>query len=505
VPGRVREDVPRLVIPRVELVWKIPMRPLPSNAYVVAPWCSSNDAKASPYIPSAMSGEALINGLAKAHDWLPVLNEESVCWTENYITNQLKTIWVQTPEELVMDYDEAVGLLNMKKSPGFPHYYTYQSKGDLMEKQPARVKALVHSVLEEGAKYPFIFAGTLKTELRLKEKVQQNKTRFFMASDVIHLLCSKQMYGLQNEVLMDNFGKHPITLGIQMPGPQFVHFVKSLGPELFDADIDGCDLRFNLRVARAICSIRHNFLPTRYRQVGHWLYSTVYCGLVAVNGGIYRLNGNKSGWENTTADNSFMTWFMFIYVCHELWPDVTDFSKLLKLGINGDDVIAGCAERIFTPIIAKSRSLNFLLEVSSPHAKNMYEAVFLSHHLQERFVYGMGDFVLCAGNLPKLLSSINWVKKSSSLTFEEGNVAHLLGVRICLFPWAAEFDRIDKILGDYLKTIQITPFVTQALKARLSEYEMSLLHTRREFLFSSIPGLRETVEFITSLVLKHLR
>jgi len=467
------------IIDRVPLVGCVKFRPLAKNSYVASPWCDYDVALNSKYIPSRMTVLAVKKGLAKAHDGYFTIDEEIATYTERYLINEMKSIWLRNSQDNLTSWDDAVSQLKRDKSAGFPYFYYFKNKGEVIDKGLDEVHDRVNSILS-GSDVPSFFAGTLKSELRPFEKVALSKTRVFMASDMHHLLASKILYEVQNLDLMMAFGQHPITLGIQIPGSQFVRLLCSFAPDCFDGDVDGCDLRFILRVARSICSIRHHFLPSEFALAGHHLYSQVYCGFIVILGGLYRLMGNKSGWENTAHDNSFFVWWMFVYLAKVVFPTY-DFKDIMKVGINSDDIVAGSKQEFFMPLIEEGRKLNFLVEVGSHHAQSPSEIVFLSHHLRERFVPMFGDFVLAAGNLPKLLSSVNWVKRNNALTFEESCVTHLIGLRLCLFPWAIEFEKVDSILSTYLLSITLTPFMRQALKARLSEHDLAVLHTRCEF------------------------
>jgi len=91
---------------------------------------------------------------------------------------------------------------------------------------------------------------------------------------------------------------------------------------------------------------------------------------------------------------------------------------------------------------------------------------------------------------------VNWLKKSKTLTYEEGCVAHLVGLRMCLFPWYFEFLWVDNLLSNYLNNLKkrgwvLTPFTRDCLHARFTERELAILHTRMESLdFFSRPYIR---------------
>lgn len=450
-------------------------RPLGHSDLIPSPWDhNQNDT----YLPTQMSVNAMKIGLTKCHD--PIINfpEDLVVKAEAYVESRLKSIWTRTPEQYVLSNDDAIDLLTMDKSPGFPYYFKYQTKEQAIIGSKESILEKVNNIMD-GKRVQCIFSLTEKSELRPKQKVDEGKTRVFMASDLHHLIASKRLYERQNDDLCATIGKHPITIGVQLPGPQYINLMMSLGLNCNDGDVAGCDLRFNPRIARSIYRIRHQFLPLRYAEAGWWLYCCVYCGLGVALGALYRLYGNKSGWQNTGHDNSIQVWLCMLICCFALYPGRNP-DEIFKIFINGDDVVQGQFIGEFKQFCDWLKNYGFYLEADNWKSRDVMDCVYLSHHLRPRFVHGFGDFICVAGNRNKLLSSMNWIKKSKTLSFEESAVAHLLGLRICLFPWQDDFEECDQILSTFLARIVHTMFIRRCLSARLSELRLAYLHTRNE-------------------------
>lgn len=458
------------------LIAKVKYRPLGKSVYRQCPW-SPGSALTDAYVPSAMAESSLKIGLSKHSRIIPLLDEKMVIQTEEILEDELKAIWTNTPEDNVISYQESLSSIKRDKSPGFPYFYNYQSKGEVLEDIPEVITDRVGRLMA-GEKLPCIFSLTEKSELRPIEKVKLGKTRVFMASPIDHLLACTQLFTVQNQQIIDTIGQHPITIGIQIPGNQFVRFVSKFKDRCNDGDVDGCDLGFHPRVARSIRNIRMKSLPMKFWRAIIWLYATVYAGCAVGCGGMYRVRGNKSGWFNTGHDNSLMVWWYLIYGCLKFYPGEYWKDVIMAL-INGDDVFLRY-KGDFKAFCEYLASQGCIIECENWVPRHPKECVFLSHHLEERYVSGFGDFILAAGNLPKLLCSVNWVKRCPSLTFEESCVAHLIGLRICLFPWQIHFNEVDSILSSYLKGIVLTPFIKSCLKARFTELELAYLNTRYE-------------------------
>jgi len=205
----------------------------------------------------------------------------------------------------------------------------------------------------------------------------------------------------------------------------------------------------------------------------------VYAGVGTTLGGMYRIFGNKSGWNNTGDDNSLETWAQIVAAGYALYPD-KDPEEVLNLRVNSDDLILVQKHGSFYDMCMWLRQYGAYIESDNWTPRPLRECVYLSHTIKMRFVRGFGDFLVAAGNLPKLLSSLNWVKKSNKLTEAESCVAHLLGIRMCLFPWKDYFEEVDELLGKYLSTQIITTFISNCLPARLNEIQLARLHTRAE-------------------------
>jgi hypothetical protein len=89
--------------------------------------------------------------------------------------------------------------------------------------------------------------------------------------------------------------------------------------------------------------------------------------------------------------------------------------------------------------------------------------------------------IVAGGNRHKLLSSINWVKSNETLSFEESCLAHLLGIRLCLWPWYSDFVDVDELIDDFLSHLpHKTSMMCQLLKARLTEEQIAYVHLKLE-------------------------
>jgi hypothetical protein len=481
----------------LQAIGQVPFRPLGKSHFKPAPWLHTGD---NAYVPSDMSVLAFSKGVDKYLE--PFVPLDPGLKDRLYVefVTRMAPFW---QGDNFSSYEEAVKLLDMTKSPGFPYYYQAENKADCLFKYGDLIKDQVERILA-GEELPMIFSLTLKDELRPVEKVEQHKTRVFCASDLVHLLCSKQLFHHQNNKLVKTVGQHPVTIGIQIPGSQYVSVMLKHSPKANGSDIGGCDARFNLDFAEIIRDVRKAYIEKQYHLAVDLLYNAVYCGYAVGMGVLYVILHNKSGWENTAHDTSLMVWMGSFAACCLL---NLDFDRVMQLNANGDDGIQSFLDdRIDIVKLADTLlKFNVHLEYDSPVPLPLEDVIYLSHQLVTRFIPRFGDVIVAGGNLAKLKSSLNWVRTSETLSYSESALSHLLGLRICLWPWYAEFVRVEEILDMFLQNVERTPLMNELLRSRIPEDLIVQIHLRLEEVNFSPCLLNQDFDVnVTSLIKEHL-
>lgn len=433
------------------------------------------------YEPSVMDVPALALGCKKFTHPNFVLNPSALCLIATKLANMMRPLWGVNPQRLLTPYEDAVKLVDQTKSPGYG--WTERSKGDVLIQHPGKLEAMVRTLLDgEGTS---ISVGTLKSELREREKVREGKTRVFMYQTIQHYLACAMLFDVQCS-RMNKFANQVesvVTIGVQLPGPPFTASVLTIWghfPIRIKGDVKGCDTRLILCIAQMIMRVRASFLPHEFLAGICHLYGLVYAGFVAILDKIYRCFHNKSGWFLTGHDNSFYVWAMLVYG-HWLVAGSVDYEDHLIFKVNGDDFIASCNDRNLW-VAMTERLLAIGFEVEWEFVTEIENFTYLSHTLQLRYTRRFGEFYCAAGNLPKLLSSLNWYKwrGDSSLSQSESQLAHLLGIRICLFPWPCYFEMVTDLIGEFLEHTDKTNTTNSLLCCFLSEDEIAQLHLRFE-------------------------
>lgn len=297
--GVPQRDVMEGLLP---LVGYVPYRPIGQSHYVPSPWQQTSDTD---YQPAIMSEEALRKGVVKVTEPLPAqISDERLAKVYAYLEYKYGPLWAGNN---LMDYPEAVSRLNFEKSPGFDFYYTCEDKACALLCRGHDIKSLVEAVMA-GKEIWLPSTLTLKDELRTKDRVKESKTRVFSAGNIVALIVAKMLFDRQNDKLRATLGKHPLCIGISVPGPQFVKTVLSLSsePNCYGGDASGCDQRFYLPFARLIRDLRAAHLPPEVREAVFLSYDQDFAGEVVCCGCVYPMFHNKSGRNNTGDDNGLL-------------------------------------------------------------------------------------------------------------------------------------------------------------------------------------------------------
>jgi hypothetical protein len=364
--------------------------------------------------------------------------EEELFTAFHNLRGKLAPLWEQS---MVISNSAAALLLQMDKSPGFPWFFKYKDKGETLIKAGAEVFLEVDAFFLNGQGV-FVFAETLKVEIRALAKVLEQNTRAFVCCDIVHLMCSLRLFQHQNDVLTRNWHNLPFKIGIPSPSPFISSLLMEGEGQFCDFDGSGWDTRFPLQIAALICAIRASFLPGYHKHVRS-LYDAVYGGLVFVNGNLYRLLHNKSGWLNTAMDNSlYMYIALFIGFMH-VYPDF-DFEELW-LAIYSDDGIMAYQKCIdFKLIVSYLESLNIVLEVN--YHDSPLGRTFLSQTLVSRLTSANRYQMVCGGNILKLQSSTNWFHKprgeATPVRLIEAELAHFIGLRLVTWAHVGLYQRV---------------------------------------------------------------
>ncbi|WAJ59633.1 polyprotein [Paris potyvirus 4] len=336
------------------------------------------------YQKSALNKEAYVKDFLKYSSSIVVgevdckIFEESV---QAVITQMREAGFTQC--NYITDEEEIFQALNMKAAVGA----LYQGKKrdyfkDMTDRD--RENILEASCLRLYKGLMGIWNGSLKAELRPKEKVMLNKTRSFTAAPIDTLLGGK--------VCVDDFNNKFYSLNMELPSSVgmtkfYGGWNKLLGklPEGWvycDADGSQFDSSLSPYLINAVLAIRTNFMEDWDigKEMLNNLYTEIVYTPIATPDGtiVKKFKGNNSGQPSTVVDNTIMVMIAMKYALLSHGPEFVDKCKYF---INGDDLIIAVepsCEYILDVFSEKFQQLGLNYNFSS-RTRNKDELWFMSH------------------------------------------------------------------------------------------------------------------------------
>nr|BAM28734.1 polyprotein [East Asian Passiflora virus] len=286
----------------------------------------------------------------------------------------------------VTDPDEIFGSLNMKAAVGAQYKgkkSEYLEGMDSFDKE--RLLYLSSERLFYGKKG--LWNGSLKAELRPKEKVQANKTRTFTAAPIDTLLGAK--------VCVDDFNNQfyslnlacPWTVGMTKFYGGWDKLMRSLPDGWLYCHADGSQFDSSLTplLLNAVLDIRRFFMEEWWvgQEMLENLYAEiVYTPILAPDGTIFKkFRGNNSGQPSTVVDNTLMVVLAMYYSCYKQGWTEDDLEDRIIFFANGDDIILAVKEEdawIYDTLSASfaELGLNYNFDDRSKRREDLW---FMSH------------------------------------------------------------------------------------------------------------------------------
>jgi len=431
------------------------------------------------YGPSKITEEAMLVGRSKYERPQRQLPSEFLEAAYKTVYSRIFPLWVGLKQ---YTFEESCALVDGSKSPGFPFFYKFKDNEAALADM-VNVRYWFDAWLSGAVSG--IFQGTPKDELRKIEDGVTKRARLFAAAPLIMTIAGNMCCRAQNEALQKSLahGIHPVKIGIPVPSPYFVAEFMNLHDNCIDADGDAWDSSFPVAIALLIWRLRCAAAPDLKPMLDRY-YQTVYMGLVNILGRVTALFGNKSGHLCTGIDNSLYSLIALLigYMAIFGVDKVESFWKEILALISGDDLALSCTDQVAPRLLEcfvylKKYGINYSL--GTPHFVDRCSIQFLSCRLQRYFDHEQQRFIwLCAGNLPKLQASLYYFKRSTTMTNDVAQLVHLLGLRICLFPWPVFFNQVNDMIDRLYD--RFDPSHRAVIAARISERSIIRIHTGYE-------------------------
>jgi len=339
------------------------------------------------YLPSKLNKEAFVKDFSKYDEPTEtgVVNIEKF---EQAVLN-VKQILDSIKFEkcgFITDAEPIFNSLNMKAATGalyggkkseFFKEYTDDDKQEILKQSYERLYTGKLGV----------WNGTLKAELRPKEKVELNKTRVFTAAPLDTLLAGKGCVDDFNNQIYDKNLEGPWTVGITKFYGQWDKFLRKLPDGWIYCDADGSQFDSSLTpyLINAVLNLRLSYMEDWEigKECLRNLYTEiVYTPIATPDGSVIKKNrGNNSGQPSTVVDNTLMVVIAVQYALEMNNIDFNNQNKIIKYFANGDDLLIALEpqyEYLLDNFASNFRELGLKYTFDSKHKKRE-DLWFMSH------------------------------------------------------------------------------------------------------------------------------
>lgn len=364
------------------------------------------------YVPSELSVDSYVRGLAKC-----VHPQTTIKFDEYYVLSDWLVVilgpfmfgemWSKERAYLELDPDKASGAY-WRKTVG-------PKKFDVMLKYDP------DDLLSFFRTHTSVYSTSLKDELRLKNKL----ARLFCPGPIELIFTGNLLFGAQNERLTKNVLRHPITIGISVPGAQMnilyqtlLDFGNSFKAKCYDADASAWDMSFMSWVARLCRDVRCRM----YKQSDYEVYvkdvlryydATQY-GWCDFLGYIIMVCSQKSGHTNTAIDNSIGNLAMMCLHALHVGYSLDEFRQHVIFYCNGDDVLYATDSSDFTIVkVAETYRFCGIFFESDGIGKSVFDCYYLSTCPVYKYIRG-SRYLIPKYKRGKIVSSFHYWKKGSS-------------------------------------------------------------------------------------------
>nr|QDA01852.2 polyprotein [Alstroemeria mosaic virus] len=286
----------------------------------------------------------------------------------------------------VTDEQEIFKALNMKAAVGA--LYGGKKKDYFKDFTDAEKEQIVmQSCLRLYKGQLGIWNGSLKAELRCKEKVLANKTRTFTAAPLDTLLGGKVCVDDFNNQFYSKNIECCWTVGMTKFYGGWNRLLTSLPTGWVYCDADGSQFDSSLTpyLINAVLAIRCTYMEDW--DIGHQMLKNLYTEIIytpiATPDGtiIKKFRGNNSGQPSTVVDNSLMVVLAMHYAFVKEGVQFGDVDRICKFFVNGDDLIIAidpAREDILDRLAGHFSSLGLNYDFSS-RTRRKEELWFMSH------------------------------------------------------------------------------------------------------------------------------
>nr|QVU24911.1 polyprotein [Sweet potato virus G] len=291
----------------------------------------------------------------------------------------------------VTDTEEIIKSLNMKAAVGA--LYSGKKK-DYFEgmSDEAKDDILYHSCLRLFTGKLGLWNGSLKAELRTREKIDANKTRTFTAAPLDTLLGGKVCVDDFNNMFYNLHLQCPWTVGITKFYKGWDTLLRKLPEGWVYCDADGSQFDSSLSpyLINSVLNIRLHFMEKW--EIGQTMLKNLYTEIVYTpiltpDGTIVKkFKGNNSGQPSTVVDNTLMVVLAMTYSLEKVGIKGEEQDKVCVYFANGDDLLIAIEpthEWVLDTLQVSFKELGLNYDFST-RCKERSDLWFMSHQGIER-------------------------------------------------------------------------------------------------------------------------
>nr|QFZ79336.1 polyprotein [Sweet potato virus G] len=291
----------------------------------------------------------------------------------------------------VTDTEEIIKSLNMKAAVGALYSGKKKEYFEGMDEQ-AKDNLLFQSCLRLYTGKLGLWNGSLKAELRAREKIEANKTRTFTAAPLDTLLGGKVCVDDFNNLFYNLHLKCPWTVGITKFYKGWDKLLRKLPEGWVYCDADGSQFDSSLSpyLINSVLNIRLHFMEkweTGRRMLKNLYTEIVYTPILTPDGTIVKkFKGNNSGQPSTVVDNTLMVVLAMTYALHKAGIECGKHDEMCVYFANGDDLLIAIEpsyEWVLDTLQSSFKELGLNYDFST-RCNNRSDLWFMSHQGIER-------------------------------------------------------------------------------------------------------------------------
>lgn len=389
----------------------------------------------SGYCISPLDMTSMLNGMLKFdHSYRTISFKEYFAMLD----------WVDALYGAVVDVpmwteQQAIEAMDESKAAGYPYSHIFGPFKGMTIKNLSFDDLLQHFVA-----YAQIFVATLKDE----ERVEGKDARLFTPANVCMVAVGNFLFGAQNEAIMNWHPKGAIQIGLPTPGSGAYHLWRELRGEGLKGQSDGArnDANFSPVLAMCIRDFRKRHLPERFHKLVDLYYDMAYHMLVSYRGAVVYQIGLPTGHTNTATDNSLCYLMLSCLHCYMSGLSLSQFVQIV-LYIMGDDMVWSDPHHVMIPSVMQDVWNRVGMYLESPSDSEQYEDLtFCGMHPVKRRVFGH-DYWLYSYNVPRLIASLNLVKKS--MTPSE-RLHKMVSIASLLYAEEEVYEQVKRVIYSYV-------------------------------------------------------